>query len=275
MKMSFLSISDMFLFNDRFTYSNKLKDTFKNIGLFCKSSDYAIVKGASIYNDLYVNSSHNLGNRVCPYFIKDSYSLYNRYMDYDGNLLWIDSNNSNIGLRPVIVFDKIPQFLLDRIIINDGYYSLYFGEYPRNVCPINRDIYLNILFNRGNLESTNDGYAFDINGNMDRKYKYNNEMFIKSKINLFDKNFIRLSNGLIYKNNSYVWIKVEPVEWIVDINNNMLISKDVLLSGIKFDNRNKYNMSFENTKMYNFLNSYMINDMIYQSIDYKMRVKTK
>ena len=34
-------------------------------------------------------------------------------------------------------------------------------------------------------------------------------------------------------------------------------------------------MSFENTKMYNFLNSYMINDMIYQSIDYKMRVKTK
>ena len=110
---------------------------------------------------------------------------------------------------------------------------------------------------------------------MDRKYKYNNEMFIKSKINLFDKNFIRLSNGLIYKNNSYVWIKVEPVEWIVDINNNMLISKDVLLSGIKFDNRNKYNMSFENTKMYNFLNSYMINDMIYQSIDYKMRVKTK
>ena len=48
-----------------------------------------------------------------------------------------------------------------------------------------------------------------------------------------------------------------------------------ILSGIKFDNRNKYNMSFENTKMYNFLNSYMINDMIYQSIDYKMRVKTK
>ena len=141
MKMSFLSISDMFLFNDRFTYSNKLKDTFKNIGLFCKSSDYAIVKGASIYNDLYVNSNHNLGNRVCPYFIKDSYSLYNRYMDYDGNLLWIDSNNSNIcgSVFPNrIIIEFIKYFIKNNTIkfnYSDSHYGLGYSNRDKAVIP--------------------------------------------------------------------------------------------------------------------------------------------
>ena len=46
-----------------------------------------------------------------------------------------------------------------------------------------------------------------------------------------------LSDGREVKEGTAYWVKVEPIEWLVDTNNDFIISKQILFAGISFDNR--------------------------------------
>ncbi len=70
-----------------------------------------------------------------------------------------------------------------------------------------------------------------------------------------------LSNGEMYKDDNYVWVEVSKVKWLVDEENDIALSKNILVAGIQFDNAKDYEGNFENSNMYKYLNTYFIKDI--------------
>ena len=71
-----------------------------------------------------------------------------------------------------------------------------------------------------------------------------------------------LSNGVKYKKGDYVWLRVSPVKWLIDDKTKLLISERALLSGIVFSLEDSYDGDFNNTEMFKYLNTYMLQELI-------------
>ena len=76
---------------------------------------------------------------------------------------------------------------------------------------------------------------------------------------------VELSNGVTVKRGDYVWVEVSPIVWYVDRNHNQLISKNILISGIRVCGYGTRNSYFEISDMYQFLNNDFAKEII--SID--------
>lgn len=115
-----------------------------------------------------------------------------------------------------------------------------------------------------------------------KEFEYNGEKYIKANVDIEDFYKVTLSNGQKYKKNDTVILKVVPILWLVDIKNKRLISNNIITSGIRFTNQKRTVEDFLNTEISNYLNTYLLEDMIYQSEDYqeiyhnyKIKVKNK
>ena len=271
--MSLLSNGDIFDKSKNLISNYNLTDTFKYLGSTCSSSDLAIASG--LFED------DTFGKRTSDYFIRNNYCIYNMFVTLNGTTSWADNSYYNIGIRPAIEFDEIPMEIFDRLFNYNGVTYVYFGEYPQ-VAVCNEKL-LRISMECGDVIYTGREYATRMEwySNMMsyakcREFEYKEDRYIETSVFSPDFRYVVLSNGKRYKNNDRVILRVMPVLWVVDIRNKKLISKDILLSNIRFSNRNREARDFENTEMYNFLNSYMLNDMIYQSRDYnKVKLKAR
>ena len=141
--------------------------------------------------------------------------------------------------------------------INGVDVALY-GEYPQTVADEAVELELERRFNLNSIEQTGKHYTFDAGKDYNSfqpqaypEYEYGNQKYIRVKGNV--ENY--LSNGKkIQKGRSY-WIRVEPIEWLMDPSGTW-VSKKNLISGIQFDNQKKYDGDFEHTFMKHYLDTY-------------------
>ena len=104
------------------------------------------------------------------------------------------------------------------------------------------------------------------------EYNYNGKNYIRYQYCSSKSATLTLSNGEEYKNGDYIWIKVSPVNWLVDSNRNLLISEKILVSGIpiyaygKIRNNYLLNLTFEDTLINEYLYHYMYEEMINNSL---------
>lgn len=95
------------------------------------------------------------------------------------------------------------------------------------------------------------------------EYFYNGQKFIyiKSRPKAMGKKFT-LSNGMIYAPGDVIWVRVEPVSWLVDADTKTFVSEKGLISGIRLQKQVatlEYN--FWETDLGEFLNNYMTSDI--------------
>ncbi len=95
------------------------------------------------------------------------------------------------------------------------------------------------------------------------EYFYKGEKYIRVKSrpkNQGEK--FTLSNGMRYSAGDTVWLRVEPVEWYVDAESKLFISKLGLVSGIRLQKQVAVpEFIFEETELGNYLDSYMTHDI--------------
>lgn len=60
----------------------------------------------------------------------------------------------------------------------------------------------------------------------------------------------------------YLWIKVEPITWLIDEKTRLLISKKVLLSGIRFADRLSDSLDFNKSDMKYYLDNFMTYEIL-------------
>lgn len=286
-KITLLSSKDLFKKENNLIISNNLTNTFKNIGIRSAASDLALINGSFAIDEEYVDCNQRLNNRSVSYYLKDNYGIYNLLITLEGTISWVDNNIYNVGIRPVLEFEDFPIEIFERLFNFNGSSYVYFGEYPQVVAS-NQQL-LKYLVGADKVYYTGKEYRTKIEwySNMlsyvgYKEFEYNGEKYIKANVDIEDFYKVTLSNGQKYKKNDTVILKVVPILWLVDIKNKRLISNNIITSGIRFTNQKRTVEDFSNTEISNYLNTYLLEDMIYQSEDYqeiyhnyKIKVKNK
>lgn len=286
-KITLLSSKDLFKKENNLIISNNLTNIFKNIGIRSAASDLALINGSFAIDEEYVDCNQRLNNRSVSYYLKNNYGSYNLLITLEGTISWVDNNIYNVGIRPVLEFEDFPIEIFERLFNFNGSSYVYFGEYPQVVAS-NQQL-LKYLVGANKVYYTGKEYRTKIEwySNMlsyvgYKEFEYNGEKYIKANVDIEDFYKVTLSNGQKYKKKDTVILKVVPILWLVDIKNKRLISNNIITSGIRFTNQKRTVEDFSNTEISNYLNTYLLEDMIYQSEDYqeiyhnyKIKVKNK
>ena len=109
----------------------------------------------------------------------------------------------------------------------------------------------------GNLDihryfKTIDGYTFNDSG-----FKLGTWVITQKKLYHQGK----LSEDKIIEIDKPYWIKVSPIEWLIDYDTKTVISKKILIAGIQFNQRfGKF--SYDNSFIYKYLNEIFVKDII-------------
>ncbi len=253
-------------------------DVLKKYGTKSAITDLGILTGCfyvDIYKYHFVLDDQTLKGRTGRW--------YTRASDDDGDVWSVDENGimrpdyrfrRDIAIRPVlkssVTFDSIYKNKIERY---NGTEEVEYGEYPQYAPSADVQELLEQAFQNENLMKTGKTYTFD-----STKYYYNDKGFqpitydeyyckgrkyIRIKANSsYDGDYFTLSNGEKYKGGDYVWVEVSPIRWLMDDKTKTLISKRCLVSGIRFQDKDKkYNGDFKNTEMYMFLNTYLVKDI--------------
>ena len=163
-------------------------------------------------------------------------------------------------------------------------FEIEYGEYPQSVVSENNSRKLEFLYSLEELETTGKIYTTDSARNSNSNAKFMARDFIEYEFE--GKKYIRfvtdnsycngnlLSDGRkIYPNYVY-WINVEPITWIIDLKNQIILSKKILFSGIQYNNYSEINDKFENSDIYIFLNEILVKDILPSYTRNKKLVKT-
>lgn len=263
-----------FLTQEQVWEKNKL-EIFKKHETKAALSDFSIILGnCSLYD--HSSEGNNLKYRTGCYWTKTSGDR--------GNIRIVHSTGSNynkscqereISARLTLTFSNNFSIPTNIIHGSDGIDEFEYGEYPQVIADKQLVPYLNANFYLKTLTKTGKEYTIDSRKYNEynkefspiklTEYEYNGEKYVRVKVNshIYGNN-VTLSNGLYYKNNDYVWIKVEPIKWIKEPEKNLFVSKNCLFSGVRF---NKYDETyddnkFEETEINNFLQNYIAKEII-------------
>ena len=230
----------------------------------CNLTDFAIITGAFI----------NTSERDHP--IKKGYYFTKSPCDNRKEIYSIsplgDAVADMITTRSTAIRLTIPmnaiKDLENKIFINKGIEMTEFGEYPQEI--MSHEKYPNFYNNSHSLKKTGKTYTINKNTNTFdsmfspqtiEEYQDGSIKAVQVNINLCDSLSISLSDNNKYNSGDIVFVMVKPIRWLIDRQAQVLISDKLLLSGIPFDLKNEYYGSFEQTFIYNFINTYLLNEM--------------
>lgn len=163
-----------------------------------------------------------------------------------------------------------------------GIHVVEFGEYPQTAADMKTRLKLEELFQSKLLNTTGRKYTFDAETEKEiafrpvpyAEYEYKGQRYIRMEGHSRDENS-RLSTLERVHTGEPFWIRVEPIEWLVD-ETGTWVSKKALFSGIQFDNRAKFfartgsahlskgkddDYVFEKTFMKYYLDNYFANEI--------------
>ena len=258
-------------------------DVIRKYGIKAAITDLCILTGGYLYeNTNYtIDEDRSLTGRTsCFWTRSDDGDNDVREVDADGERVDIYRYKRYDAVRPAlrssVIFSQISP---NRVSGYNGTEEVEFGEYPQNAADSRMQNILESEYKRG-MSKTGRSYTFDSVTDYDRdtgfkpvtyeEYEYQEKAYIRIKANFYcDGNKFMLSNGAYYRNGDYVWVEVSPVKWLIDDENNQLISKKGLVSGIRFlDKRTNYKGDFDRTEMKEYLDRYMVKDL-FQSVDFE------
>ena len=173
------------------------------------------------------------------------------------------------GIRPVIKYSQIKDYC-NVVNSNDNIKYVTFGEYPQNVVGKSLAKTLSKAMGSGQLSHTGKTY-FTPNSKLIsvKEAEYLGQKYIYLTPNRYENNNYdnaRLTDGSKIKkgNNSY-WIKVSPIQWIVDESNDIAISLNILMAGIPIKDT-----EYSKSDIKQFLEEIFIKNIISDEIYKKM-----
>lgn len=231
-------------------------DVLDKYGYRTAMTDLAIVRGIEYRDedlDDRIPDDRSLKGRVGDALIQPSDELNEYYMVVrDKNKFFMNDGRGG-GIRPVLKLSssEFEQVSKKKVLGYNGVFEVEYGEYPQYAPNEFMQSTLSNEFSRQKLKKTGNKYIFDRTGINDKntdfeavtydEYEYEEKKYIRVDCNLWNIfRSIKLSNDVTYYISSYVWIEVSPVKWLVDEKTELLISKKILLSGIRYRDVKNY-----------------------------------
>lgn len=210
----------------------------------CLQTDYARLKG---------NADSDMGYSF--HWISEIESDYN----YDESLQLIFPDDGvayypyeDCGVRPTIDYD----FLVNNGVLieeNKKYVSndymdleyngerscsLYqYGEYPQTRLNEEESKFIESMYFQGRMYKTGNYYSYsssNVDCERDEEFEFEGKRYVRAKI--FNNNYwYRNENKNFIIDKEYMWVKVEPIIWFVDIKSKICISKNIIIGPTQYN----------------------------------------
>lgn len=210
-------------------------------------TDLAIALGCqnSYYNEI-------IGMFIGSYWTKDNREYYNWEYDEYKTIVYHSGVDALAGLKDINIGVR-PAFSIDREFYENGRTSRYFGvltveygEYPQRKVSDELAKELEEKYRNGKLQTTIKEYRFyDRYGSLSYYCEY---VYGLGK-------YVRLVGD--YRGMDpyeVVWLRVEPITWLIDERDNIAVSEKILFSGIKYSDFD--NSRFKNSLIKKYLDEY-------------------
>ena len=268
-------MSNMTLLEEAQILGDNQLEIFKKYGTKCAVTDFYILLGGYVANHEYTCEGNLLTDRTGCYLTK-TFDGKSAVVDYDtlGSGHFYSVNRRESGGRPVLPYSSIKSRGSKLKIDFNGIKVMQYGEYPQTVItdPLSSELEHNyqrkdcanhLLTGKSYIV---DGIKNDVLGEpfkvrRNDEYCYNGIKCIRF---LGDSNSVgeKLSNGVEIEEGKPYWVKVEPIEWMVDEKDDIAVAKRVLFAGIQFQNDKNYKGDFEKTDIKKFIDNYFSKEII-------------
>ena len=190
-------------------------------------------------------------------------------------------NQRIVGVRPVLKFtsiSKIPTNGENGKRAKDGILEVEYGYYPKSAVSKDEQERLERAYKNESISKTNNSYTTDSFDYDDydkafqpqtyHEYEYNRKRYVRVKAKfklwkVYGEEPITLSNGEQYCDGDNVWVEVEPVKWLVDEGEKMMITENIIFAGGQLNKEKKYRTSdFDRTDIKNFMDEHLSRDLV-------------
>ena len=151
---------------------------------------------------------------------------------------------------------------------NDGFLEVEYGYYPQKAASKEMQQRLERTFQAGGLLKTGKKYTTDSRNRDDRskefspiqheEFQLDGKRYVRVEMNSFN-GIAKLSNGESYRDGDPVWVEVQPVKWLINEKQKIMLTDKIILSGIEF-NKDK-NTPFNETTIKRFLDTYLSKEL--------------
>ena len=249
-------------------------DVLRKYGTRSIVTDLSILEGIFTWYDFDYNEKYRLdknsrNTRTASYWTKSNKDDRDMIIcRWNGIEEEYEKTERDAGIRLVLNSNKLFQELYPqkRLGENDTF-EVEYGEYPQTLVDSKTQTKLEKIYLLEQL----------------KKEEYRTKMKKTGKVYTFDwlpaspVNFNKpirpiCYDELIYKNQKYIrlwencdrylWVKVEPITWLIDEKTGLLISKKILLSGIRFADRLSDTSDFSKSDMKYYLDNFMTYEIL-------------
>lgn len=140
------------------------------------------------------------------------------------------ASDKSVGIRPV--FNTYNYSSINSLCDRDIKYSL-FCDFPQTVVSKEEQKKLDKLLKKGAIKTT-DRFFPTSNDGVICEYEYDNKRYVRVSANFNNCERTLLSNGCAYKNGDKVWVRVEPVELVVQKDNYCSLVNKILFAGVSY-----------------------------------------
>ncbi len=254
---------------------NRLK-IFDVIGKEAAVSDTAILRGAYVSSNYHVHGNNTLSGRTGWYWTKTSGGRENvrAVSSFGGSSFDSYCDRRYLGSRPALPSSFILSIFPNLTKGEDGLERVKLGYYSGQALEEEMQVMLENMYKAGTLSILGKGCTFD-----GRKYDeydkdflpedqmyygYEGTVYARVRANsYYDGKTFTLSNGEDYKDNDYVWTKVEPFELIRHPEDDWFVAEKIIIAGVKFKKKNGfYDGNFNNTELKWYFDEYLSKDLV-------------
>lgn len=257
-------------------------DFIHKTGMKAAITDFSILLGGEITDAYFTNEGNELRHRTGWYWTDSAYGKHTTAIAPDGNPWSCPLNYRKIGGRPTLRYSSISDNVISKVRRPDGILEIEYGEYPQWAASYDCQLELeNAYKNKTIYELLNyittdsrryDEYDKEFQQIKHQIYEYRGKKYIKLKANQHKDSF-KLSNGISYNRNDYVWVEISPIKWLVDEKKDIALSQNIIFAGIQHTHNKNSQESF-NKDIFHFIRYYLQDEIQIDAI-YPLLVEIK
>ena len=288
-------MSDLTFLTHEQCYGDRRLDIFDRRTSGTEITDFSILLGG-LYEELdkFDKEGHRYHARYGSYWTKTVGRNANVYICMSGgpSVLSAKVYDSYPGIRPVLPIPsslKIPANGAGETLKRGQYgiWEVEYGYYPQQAVSSDMQEILENAYQTGRLlktkkkyttglkEKVEDGektllkeydefeFDSDPDSDSDKKTGSDKKRYVRVEANPFFKENswdkrIRLSNGVYYRAGDPIWIEVQPVKWLIDVKEKIMLTENIIFAGIQFNQeRDCRTEDFDRTDIKEFMDTYL------------------
>lgn len=264
-----------FLTEEQIFGRNKL-DIINKRGTKAAMTDFSILLGGFVSDNYHIDGGNSLQDRTGYYWTKtDDGDNDARVVIDNGDWYNYDVDYRSVGARTALPYSSISNISSNVVKRRggDGLLEVEHGRYPQTAVPrqlqeaLENLYYRNALVITGNTYTTDSKHYKEYNSGFKAQthteYEYNGKRYVRIIANsCFDGDAFKLSNGESYRDGDPVWVEVEPVKWLVDERQNIMLTESLIFAGVQFNRERNYKTSnFDRTDIKKFMNNHLSRDL--------------